>query len=194
MGDLDDDTEVVKMGDSMYDFRYGMNAGCFGNSEFHEPPILGLLMLRALQNDFSHYSGALSSKSESAVGPWHRDTYDLFGNDTIDVKLPPYYYKVLIPLVTLTAATGATEIILGSHKLSSKELSLDRTGKHFEATCQPGSIVVFDGRCCHRQLPNRNGDSAPVLYMVWHKMWYNDYGTLEYNFPLGSWRTPTLRL
>merc|ERR1711998_205714 len=113
-----------------------MDSGCFGKPDFHEPPLLALLMRRALKFSYSHYAGALPSKASSHVGPWHRDTYDLFEDDAIDVKLPPYYYTVLIPLVELTLENGATEFLIGSHQVPSKELAEDGTGEVFQAACR----------------------------------------------------------
>lgn len=142
-----------------------------------------------LKREYTHYAGALPSTVSSDAGPWHRDTYDLFDGDSVDVTLPPYYFTVLIPLVPLTAENGATEIIVGSHRVPAEQCKSDAAkNNRFQALCNPGSIVVFDGRCCHRGLPNTSSEARTVLYMVWHKNWYNDYGAVELEFPLGSWR------
>jgi ectoine hydroxylase-related dioxygenase (phytanoyl-CoA dioxygenase family) len=160
---LEDDSEIIKIADGRYDFTTGMETGSFAESAFHEPPVLARLMRFALRDNYSHYAGALPSKSKSVHGPWHRDTYDMFGDDTIDVTLPPFYYTVLIPLVECTLETGATEFVVGSHKQPAAQCS---ECQHFPAVCRPGSIVVFDGRTCHRGLPNTSSAERPVLYMV----------------------------
>lgn len=183
--DIDGEEEVYKLAEGRYDFTYGMASGCFGKSAFHEPPIVAALMKHLLKSDYTHYAAALPSQVKSDFGPWHRDTYDLFGDDRIDVSLPPFYYTILIPLVEMTTENGATELILGSHRRPADTCDV---GDHFHACCKPGSVVVFDGRCCHRGMPNTTEDERIVLYMVWHKTWYNDYGSLEFNFPFGSWR------
>lgn len=187
--DMPDGSVTLELAPGRYDFTWGMDKGIFSDESFHEPPILLSLMKKSLKCHYSHYTGALPSQAKSDYGPWHRDVYDMFpdGNedDTIDVTLPPYYFTVLVPLVRLTTENGATEIIAGSHR---KKASECENGEHFHAVCEPGSIVVFDGRCCHRGMPNQTADQRPVLYMVWHKTWYNDFGSFEGDFPNGSWR------
>ena len=57
-------------------------------------------------------------------GPWHRDTYNLNGesnpdgtyDDSLVMKLKPFYYTVLIPLDDITEENGRTEFITGSHR------------------------------------------------------------------------------
>eukprot|EP00927_Polykrikos_kofoidii_P029234 TRINITY_DN25315_c0_g1_i1.p1 TRINITY_DN25315_c0_g1~~TRINITY_DN25315_c0_g1_i1.p1 ORF type:complete len:267 (+),score=46.16 TRINITY_DN25315_c0_g1_i1:38-838(+) len=185
--DLDDDSELIRIKEGRYDFTYGMSEGCFADSSFHEPPVLRELMQCLLKDNYSHYAGALTSNAASDYGPWHRDTYELFDNDSIDVALPPFYFTVLIPLVEFTEENGATEFIVGSHRMRAEGAKAEGL-ERFQAICKPGSIVVFDGRTCHRGLPNMTEEERSVIYMVWHKMWYNDFGTLESEFPLGSWR------
>ena len=107
--DLPDGDELIRVAPGRVDFCSGMDAGIFGQSSFHEPPAVAALMRRLLKNSYTHYAGALPSVTESADGPWHRDTYDLFDDfDRVDCALPPFYFNVLIPLVDLTIANGAT--------------------------------------------------------------------------------------
>lgn len=96
-----------------------------------------------------------------------------FCHQSIDIRLPAFYYTVLIPLVPMTMENGATEFIPGSHKMPCQE-AID-SDQRFHAVAEPGSIVVFDGRICHRGLSNESPDDRTVLYMVWTKKWYNDY-------------------
>ncbi|CAK0892018.1 unnamed protein product [Prorocentrum cordatum] len=107
--DIDGEEEVYKLAEGRYDFTYGMASGCFGKSAFHEPPIVAALMKHLLKSDYTHYAAALPSQVKSDFGPWHRDTYDLFGDDRIDVSLPPFYYTILIPLVEMTTENGLAE-------------------------------------------------------------------------------------
>ena len=56
-------------------------------------------------------------------GPWHRDTYNLNGpsntdgsyDDSLVMKLKPFYYTCLIPLDDITEENGRTEFLVGSH-------------------------------------------------------------------------------
>ncbi|VEU35677.1 unnamed protein product [Pseudo-nitzschia multistriata] len=161
----------------------------FASLEFRRPKILAELMDRMLRSDYKSYAGALpvsaandndsdDNESNSNVprdGPWHRDVYLLFDDETVDVGLPhPYYFTVLIPLVETSAENGATEFLLGSHRQTCGE-ALQRSGNSFQPRIQPGSVVVFDGRICHRGRGNNTREDRTVLYMVWTKRWYNDY-------------------
>ena len=59
----------------------------------------------------------------SQDGPWHRDTYNLNGpsnpdgsyDDSLVMKLSPFYYTCLIPLDDITEENGRTEFLVGSH-------------------------------------------------------------------------------
>jgi len=179
---LEDGSEALRLGRGRYDYTYGMDSGCFSESSFQSPAILAEVIGMALGSDYTHYAGALPSESRCSVGFWHRDTLPLFQDEKIDILLPPFYYTVLIPLVPMTLDNGATEIILGSHRKSDDELEMADDRSHFKAVCEPGSVVVFDGRCCHRGMPNISGSDRSALYMVWHKAWYNDTGSMEFEF------------
>jgi len=186
---MKDGSEALRLGRGRYDYTYGMDEACFSESSFHSPAILSEVLGMALQSDYTHYAGALPSESRCSVGFWHRDTLPLFQNGKVDVLLPPFYYTVLIPLVPMTLDNGATEIIRGSHNMSDEELDMTGNSRsRFKAVCEPGSVVVFDGRCCHRGMPNISGSDRTALYMVWHKTWYNDTGSMEFEFqkPQGS--------
>lgn len=184
--DLSDGSEILRLGERRYDYNYGMDQGCFAEPFFRQPPVLSEVMQRGLQDGYTMYAGALPSCSRSGFGFWHRDTFPLFSNsyDDIDVSLPPFYYTVLVPLVPLTLENGATEIMSGSHRQVDSAVKLNE-GSSFRAICKPGSVVVFDGRCYHRGMPNGTDEERTVLYMVWHKIWYNDIGTTESEFPQG---------
>lgn len=190
--DLSDGSEMLQLGERRYDYNYGMDRGCFLEPFFRQPPVLSELMQRGLKSGYSMYAGALPSCSRSGFGFWHRDTFPLFSSsyDDVDVSLPPFYYTVLIPLVPLTLENGATEIITGSHRTSDSAANLEDEGRSLRAICEPGTVVVFDGRCYHRGMPNSTDEERTVLYMVWHKIWYNDLGTTESEFPQGVMGTP----
>lgn len=179
---LEDGSEALRLGRGRYDYTYGMDSGCFAESTFQSPAILSDVLGMALGSDYTHYAGALPSESRCSVGFWHRDTLPLFQDGKVDVLLPPFYYTVLIPLAPMTLDNGATEIIRGSHRKSDEELNITESSSRVQAVCEPGSVVVFDGRCCHRGMPNISGSDRTALYMVWHKKWYNDTGSMEFEF------------
>jgi ectoine hydroxylase-related dioxygenase (phytanoyl-CoA dioxygenase family) len=78
-------------------------------------------------------------------------------------------------LVPIGVENGATEFIPGSHKMTCKESIMIDTNNRFQASIKEfdlGSIIVFDGRICHRGLRNLTDKNRTVLYMVWTKKWY----------------------
>jgi len=192
--------DVIEISPGRFDYTFGMNGGdssddddededddeddddedndgfSFASIEFQRPKILADLMDRMLGSDFGSYAGALPSAGKSKDGPWHRDVYLLFDDETVDINLPhPHYFTVLIPLVSVGAENGATEFLLGSHKQTCRDALQQSKSNSFQACAEPGSVIVFDGRVCHRGRRNATDENRTVLYMVWTKLWYNDY-------------------
>ena len=84
---------------------------------------------------------------------------------------------ICIPLVAVTQEMGPTELLCGTHSLTSPiattlpaPTSLSaRLGAAFanveaaQPTFAPGSALFFDSRCLHRGLPNTSNSMRPVL-------------------------------
>lgn len=180
--ELGEGVKVLDLCHGRLDFTYKMDEGVFAEPAFHRAPPVQAFMERMLKADFAHYTGAVTSRGKSANGFWHRDTYQLFDSSPeIDPKLPPYYYTVLVPLDAITEDVGPTQLYVGSHKMTHDE------AKEAPLACatpmQPGDALVFDGRCLHRGLANNSDKLRRMLYFVWHKKWYSDYG--DYDFEDG---------
>lgn len=175
---LSDGTKVLDVGKGRLDFTYGLDQGAFAEPKFHSPPALSAIFSRMLKADYTHYIGAVPSRTRSETGFLHRDTYSLFDDEALDASLPAFYYTVLMPLCDITEELGPTEIHLGSHRcgLRAAKECPTAAGHPLKA----GDALIFDGRCLHRGLANKSSDSRRVLYAVWHKKWYNDYS--EFNF------------
>lgn len=184
---LDDGSVVLDLAKGRLDFTYGMDKGSFVNAKFFNSPLISALMWRLLKCDWTHYCGALPSFSTpnannqeimgSEYGPWHRDTYSLFGCEKQDIGLPPFYFTLLTPLQDVTEDLGPTEFVLGSHA-SSWSAALQEDGKgreHFLATSKLGDCVLFDGRMIHRGTPCCSTQPRRAIYTVLHKKWYADY-------------------
>ena len=88
------------------------------------------------------------------------------------VKLDDFYFTVLIPcMVDVTMENGPTQFYAGSHRQAADEYDENS----LEYACAPlGSALVFNGKTNHRGSANRSTADRPVIYQVWHKMWYND--------------------
>jgi len=171
--EIEEEDDVIQIAPGRLDYTWGHYEGLFASDEFQRPAPLAELMERMLVADYECYSGALPSGSHATDGPWHRDSYLLFDDESIDIRLPPFYFTVLIPLVPMHPENGTTEFIPGSHKMRCEDAV--GGGARFQACVDPGSMVVFDGRICHRGVKNETEEDRAVLYMVWTKRWYNDY-------------------
>ena len=88
------------------------------------------------------------------------------------VKLDDFYFTVLIPCtVDVTPENGPTQFYAGSHRLPAQEYDEST----LEYACAPlGSALVFNGKANHRGSANSSAEDRPVIYQVYHKMWYND--------------------
>ena len=150
---------------------------------FFNNPLISALAWRLLKCDWTHYNGALPSYSSltydlkkitgSEFGPWHRDTYSLFGSEKKDQDLLPCYLTLIVPLQEVTKDLGPTEFVVGSHSsLWAKALQEGKEGlEHVLATSKRGDCVLFDGRMIHRGTPCRSALPRRAVYTVFHKKW-----------------------
>lgn len=176
--DLGGDDKVLDVGKGRLDFTYLMDTGIFGDPNFHAPPAIAELARRLLRTDYAHYVGAVPSREKSDVGFWHRDTYSFFDDESIDMSVPPFYLTVLVPLNEITEELGPTQLRLGSHRCTLEEA--EKCPLAVACPMQPGDALVFDGRCVHRGLANGSSELRRMLYVVWHKKWYNDYSEFQF--------------
>jgi hypothetical protein len=167
-----EDTEILDLAKGRFDFYWGMDKGIFACEKFLEPNPIKQLMKMELKSDYSHYAGALPSIGKSQNGKWHRDVYSLFNDEKLEISLPPFYFTILVPLVEITTENGPTEFIIGSHKLPKskfKECGIKR------GILKPGSVIVCNGMTYHRGTKNTTDTDRSMLYIIYHKNWYNDY-------------------
>lgn len=167
---------ILQAGRGRYDFYRGFSKDLFSSAARLPHPILEELMTKLMGGEFTSYSGVIHSMIGSEDQYWHRDTntLDNVGSDGAQlVLLDDFYFTVLIPIkVPFTEANGTTEFVAGSHRLSAKE----------SAACEKaqlevplGSALVFNGKIIHRGRANQSSEDRPVLYIVYHKKWYNDH-------------------
>jgi hypothetical protein len=165
---------ILQGGEGRYDFYRGFQEGIFGSDAVLHNPLLDRVMRHLLIDEFTNYSGVILSCQGSEDQYWHRDTHTLanFGTDGSKlVQMDDFYFTILIPItVPFTLENGTTELLAGSHKMSSY---------HFDK-CQPmqrkvplGSALVFNGKINHRGRANASDEDRPTLYIVYHKKWYN---------------------
>ena len=74
-------------------------------------------------------------------------------------------------LVDVTMENGPTEFYAGSHKQASYEYD---PASLCYAECPLGSALFFNGKLNHRGSANPSKEDRPVIYQIYHKLWYND--------------------
>ena len=96
------------------DYRCGFNADIFNEVA---RPIDTIIKKISPTLDFTRYWGMITALGGAGPTNMHRDVYP-FLNTTAgvnlgshEIKLPPYYFTVLIPLIIITKENGPTEFI-----------------------------------------------------------------------------------
>jgi len=194
---LEDGSLVLDLAKGRLDFTFGMDRGLFAESRLIRNPMVSALVWRLLKCDWTQYTGALPSFSNSLTdpssspmsvspedgtsskltkasdfGPWHRDTYSLFDGD-LELQCPAFYLTLVLPLQEIHHDMGPTEFLIGSHR-DNWNKSLENR-KSFLATSKMGDGLLFDGRIIHRGTPCRSLQPRRAVYIVFHKKWYCDY-------------------
>ncbi len=115
-------------------------------------------------------------------GRWHRDSEPLFRygssdpivQDEMHVKrTPDFYFTSFVPLHRMAAGSGATECVLGSHRMTVAEASRP-DARLACAACEPGDIVIINGKLIHRGASNPSPHQRDLLYMVWTATWFDE--------------------
>jgi hypothetical protein len=170
------DKEVIlQAGKGRYDLWRGFNTGVFSEGFMSRNPTLTSIMDRILVSDYSSYAGMIHALKGSESQYWHRDTDTLANKGTDGSNLilnDDFYFTCLIPItVPLTLLNGATEFMVGSHRRESSTFDLLERKR---AEVPLGSALLFNGKINHRGMENLGEEDRPVLYRVYHKLWYND--------------------
>lgn len=160
---------ILQAGRGRYDFFQG-----FQIAPLHYPALEELMQCLMIE-EFTNYAGWIYSEPGSGDQYWHRDTHPLtnFGTDGSKlILMDDFYFTVLIPItVPFTFENGATEFVVGSHKLAAA--SFDQC-RHVQVEVPLGSALVFNGKINHRGKANTSNEARPALYLVYHKKWYDD--------------------
>ncbi len=174
----DKDTLILQAGKGRYDFYKGFGGkddGMFGTAAVLRNPRIHDIVKRLLIKDFTSYTGVIHNTVGSEDQYWHRDT-DTLSNTNTDGKqmvlLDDFYFTCLVPItVPISMSNGATEFIQGSHRKAATEFSKLPAA---QAEVPLGSALLFNGKANHRGKANRSAQDRPVIYTVYHKLWYND--------------------
>lgn len=170
-----EDALILQAGEGRFDLWRGFKDGFFGSLSVLGNQKVENLISTLLVDDYTNYAGVILSLPGSKHQYYHRDTDNLQnkGSDghclmTVD----DFYFTLLIPIsVDVTKENGTAEFFVGSHRHTSDKFeSLDR----YQAECPVGSALLFNGKINHRGRGNDSLLDRPVIYLVYHKRWYND--------------------
>ena len=164
-------SDIVRLAKGKYDFDLSYGGELHTYPRLTNSPQIKKMIRERLGKGYVVQIGALHSEPKTGYGDWHRDVYKLFSEE-IDLKLPPYYYTLIIPLRDVSKVSGSTELIPRSHCLPLKNVSKQ---KSFSSTLEIGDALLMNGQIVHRSGKNSTEEPRVVLYVVFKKKWYNDY-------------------
>jgi len=115
-------------------------------------------------------------------GKWHQDAVPLFPTP---IKVPPYYYTLLIALDDLTPENGATQFYLPKLTVADGErpIQLVKATINHDNFCNDdvywlplkrGDAVLFAGSVWHRGVADLTDEKRDLLYVVFAPKWYNE--------------------
>jgi len=169
------EARIIAMGEHRWEFYSDFEEGSpYADDHFRRPSLIKPFVDAVLQGNIRNHVGALTTTGQCADGGWHRDPGSLFGNEKLDLEIPDFYMTMLVPLDATGADNGATEFILGSHKMTVEECINAEELRFGMARAEPGSVVLFNGKTLHRGRANYTDNTRAVLYVSNYKTWYND--------------------
>ena len=173
--------ESLKVGEGRYMLPLQMT-GKFNSSEIYGSTPLMAVLENLLGSKFVLGSMSLVVSNPGAdVQHMHIDHPNLFPELGHGHYLPPHAVTVLVPLVDIDEEIGGTEVVKGSHLVSSS--NVDEMGRQ-SRTLQVGDCLMFDYRLYHRGLANRTDKVRPVLSLVYQRPWFYDSANFHSQEPL----------
>jgi hypothetical protein len=171
-----------RVGDARYEIGVRMTGG-FGRSDVFANqlllnflvPLLGKSLHLSSLTTVVSYPGATQQHA-------HRDHPDLYFEPGVSPMQPIYAINAAVPLIDVDLATGPTGVWLGSHRLpdGTKPPDKDLVAHEFKR----GDCLLLDYRTLHTGLPNRGTRARPIVYMVYARPWFFDYGNHRRRIPL----------
>jgi hypothetical protein len=135
---------IIAMGEHRWEFYSDFEDGSrYAEDTFRFPGPVRPFLDAVLQGNLRNHVGALTTTGRCADGGWHRDPGSLFDDEKLDLAIPEFYVTMLVPLGTTGADNGATEFILGSHKMTVEECVNAEELRFGMACAEVGDIVLF---------------------------------------------------
>ena len=151
----------------------------FNNPELYANPFLYSLMQKVLGSDFILGSyGVVVALPGAEHQHVHRDHPSLFGDESIDARIPSFAVTAVIPLVDLTAETGSTRVWKQSHHKprSQREYKLNASDIPY---MQTGSCYLMDYQLVHGGTANVSEIVRPILYLIYYRPWFREVVNFE---------------
>lgn len=146
----------------------------FSDARFFAHPLMMSLMNILLGGQFVlHSCSVVLALPQAEHQQFHRDNAFPYGFSEPSAAMPPYAITLALPLVDLTAATGTTELLTGSHlELRAVKTFAEESGP--APLLQLGDAYLMDYRLVHRGTANQTAEQRPIIYMVYTRPWYVD--------------------
>lgn len=112
---------IIAMGEHRFEFYKDFETGTYAEDSFRYPGPVKPFLAAVLEGNTRSHVGALTTTGQCGDGGWHRDPGSLFDDEKLDLAIPDFYVTMLVPLGATGAHNGATEFILGSHKMTVEE-------------------------------------------------------------------------
>jgi len=164
-------TAVTEVGGARFEIVVRMR-GAFGVDAFANPLIVNFLG-KLLGHDM-RLSGLTTVVSYPGADTqnMHRDHGHLFPERGVGPQLPTYAVNVSVPLIDVNEQTGPTALWPGSHRWP--EGAPPPANGAVLVPFLRGDAILIDYRTGHAGLPNRGGQTRPILYMVYVRPWFFD--------------------
>jgi phytanoyl-CoA dioxygenase PhyH len=156
----------------------------FDAPSLYANPILVPLFTELMEGDcvINGFGGVVAFPGAQAQPP-HRDHPFLFGGREGDWKLggslPPYAITMVVPLVDLTIAVGATALWEESHRTGLSVGSVLTTHRAGLPLVPAGDVYLMDYRLVHGGMPNLSRTPRPIMYVTYSRAWFRD--TVNYS-------------
>lgn len=115
-----------------------------------------------------------SRRPDRVVNPvaleWKREIVPLFdlytqeNSEWFTLSLPDFYYSCVLPLEPSTRENGALEVMIGSHR--------HEYGKIAQLECQLGDLIILNGKCLRRRIPNLSQKFGELKCVIYCADWY----------------------
>lgn len=161
--------------------------GGFNSPEFYANEWVYPIVTGALGNDciLGHLATILSRPGSDDQFV-HRDTPSLFGDSSIDARMPAPGLAMVLPFMKLGESNGGTHVWPGTHRVAKDDEAHAFPSAVAHLTL--GSCLLFSVRLLHGGKGNRSHDLRNIVYAAYHRRWFRDWDGFERQAPISITR------